>query len=159
MSCPPEGHVTVSKTSGQLASAVISSLDPIGSPRCPIRIKVPPYQKINVTLIDFTVPLSNDGWYPLPGSYRPMQISCEQGVGYIVDYNSTPANRNITLCAGASSGGASHMRARQSNVFISRGNVIDVTVVDSSVAFMIVYSGEKVCFTSVSEEMYFREFM
>ena len=149
-SCPPEGHVTVTKASGRLASAAIASLDPIGGPSCPIRIKVPAYQKINVTLIDFTVPLSNDGWYSLPGSYRPMQISCERGAGYIVDRSgsssssSTPANRNITLCAGAAaSGGAGHLRARQSNVFISQGNVIDVTIVDSSVAFMIVYSGER----------------
>lgn len=154
MTCPPEGYLLMTSPSGQIASSVVHETN-IGGPRCPVRIKLPPYQRLNLSMIDFSVALpQSDRWGyhsqpPEEHYHEPwQQVTCDQqsSSGFIVDRNgSQSGHNNISLCAGVHANTGSHSRRRKTSIYRSKGNVVDVVIYPQTDSrFLLMYHGESI---------------
>ncbi|ELU04550.1 hypothetical protein CAPTEDRAFT_207346 [Capitella teleta] len=101
--------------SGTIASLVARNLS------CPLRIQVEDYQRIHVTLIDFTVPRGSDPWFDTPHvintpsahtNCQPYAILTEVRPDGITSVNSS-------ICGSA---------RRETSVYTSSGSILDVHV-------------------------------
>ena len=102
----------------------------VGSHACPWRITVQPYQTINITVVDFSVPPLDGLWYSL----QPTKIegdTCTSVIGYVTEAGGS----NVSLCAG--------MR-REVVAYQSRGSAVQVAFTrrPSATPVLIKYTGE-----------------
>ena len=129
--CPPEGYIQETSASRQLASTTTADHSSVvGSQACPWRISVQPYQTINITVVDFSVPPLDGLWYSL----QPTKIegdTCTSVIGYVTEAGGS----NVSLCAG--------MR-REVVAYQSRGSAVQVAFTrrPSATPVLIKYTGE-----------------
>ena len=129
--CPDSGVVTVTSETGHLAS-ITSDETGLGTTACPWHVQVPPYQRINVTVVDYTVPASrewNSGYasWEYGSRYTPTgsgsQCDVEKVLGVIsetfVVSNVTNTTVNTTFCTAG---------RRDSLVYSSEGSAIVIAL-------------------------------
>nr|UCK81576.1 Gal-binding and CUB domains containing receptor 5 [Arenicola marina] len=108
--CPPSGHIELTSPTGHVASTVTQETR-LGTAACPWVIKVLPHQRINLTMLDFSLPPGSDPWF-----YQEANPTCQEYAA-IREWKDT---FNKTLCGG---------RRRESLVYQSQGNYLEISVV------------------------------
>ena len=98
---------------GYIAS-FITHENAAGSHTCPWVIEVQPYQRINITLVDFSN-RAIAGLRNFDEGFRH-SIRCDNEYAVIVD---NAAGRNSTICGG---------RQRETSVYVSQSNTVEVHI-------------------------------
>ena len=144
LGCPAAGHQGVSAASGCIASVTTEETG-LGSPHCPWRIQVQPHQRVNLTLVEFSISGSTTAHHPysLDNTYLGQTSSsgskCDSKYAVISEKN---RSRTVGVCGG---------RSRETNVFLSETNVVEVVIPTSKgttvpAYFLLKYEGRIVCF-------------
>ena len=125
--CLARGYINISGTSGVIASAVTMA-NRQGKP-CPWRVEAEPYQRINITLVDFSKPVL-PGFHSYERDFVP-SIKCEQEYAMIVDLG---GHRNVTVCS---------RQRREATVYLSRTNKILIHIIPRQppTHFLLKYNG------------------
>ena len=123
-SCPV-GRALLTSQRGTIAS-VVSHETGHGTDTCPWVIRVLPGQRVNITLLDFSV---------TSGTAYGSAEFCK---AYAIIRERSPAGNSQTLCGGS---------ARYKDVFVSRGNQVEIRIIQSKKRenrdfFLLKYEGE-----------------
>jgi hypothetical protein len=117
--------------SGTISSLVARNLS------CPLRIQVEDYQRIHITLVDFTVPRGSDPWFDTPHVINtPSAHSHCQPYAILTEVRPDGlATANQSICGTA---------RRETNVYTSTGSILDVQVtsLQEEKHFLIKYEGK-----------------
>ena len=109
-SCPQQGFIELHDLSLPLSTSTLDTSG-LGGVQCPWKVTAPAHQVLNVSVVDFAVPLQQDLW----SDFQPeVTQSCRHEIGYVTD-----GGRNVTLCSGVS---------RQVLAFASASNSIFISM-------------------------------
>ena len=127
---PKGDRLHLSSSSGTIASLLARHT------LCPWRVEVLPYQRIHLTLVDFSVPRGADPWFSRAQlqAVSAQATHCRPYAVVVEGTRNGSVGANVSICGTA---------RRETSVYTSTGNVIDIHVTSSlpDKYFLLKYEG------------------